>query len=98
MSSNFENRDLELLKMLIGLLSQKVKFNDLNAKDVNVVYHCFEWLNSLENKMKSSARIEQELEELKEYSESLEAELKAVEEEEEVVEEKPKRRRRKKGE
>lgn len=94
----FEQKDLQLLKVLIGLMASKVKFDDLNAKDVNAVYHSFEFLNGLETKMKSAMNLEIEHSELEDYAKRLEEELKGYEEpeEEEIVEEKPKRRTRRK--
>ena len=90
----FDQKDLQLLKVLIGLMANKVKFDDLNAKDVNAVYHSFEFLNELEGKMRSSMNLEAEFGEMEDYCKRLEEELKGYEEAQE--EEKPKRRTRKK--
>jgi hypothetical protein len=90
----FTESDVAMVKVLIGILAQKVKFQDLNAKDVNSVYHSFEFLNSLEAKIKEANSLKYDFEDLKEYCEKLEEEAKALEEEE--AEEKPKRRTRKK--
>lgn len=94
----FDQKDLQLLKVLMGLMANKVKFDDLNAKDVNAVYHSFEFLNELEGKIRSAQNLEAEFNEVQDYCKRLEEELKGYEEpeEEEVKEFKPKRRSRKK--
>ncbi len=86
----FTEQDVKLLKLLISLLANKVKFSDLDAKDVNSVYHCFNFLNELESKINKAENVQDELEELKEYCEKLEEEIKNMEGDE------PKRKRTRK--
>lgn len=93
----FEETDLKLLKVLINLLAHKVKFDGMDVKDVSSAYHCMEFLNKLESKMRQSNNLEIEMLDLEELNQKLEEEIKAMESEpESIEEEKPKRRNRRK--
>lgn len=82
----FENNDLAMLKTLTALITQKVKFTELNHIDISKAYHCFEWLQGLEEKIRKSHELRLENEDLQETIKVLEKRI------EDVREEQPKKR------
>lgn len=84
----FEKKDFINLVNLKEMIRDNLKLDNVDCQKVSKIYHVFTWIESIEDKMKSSIELEEKLQQMKYELRQKEIEI--------VELKKPKRRTRKK--